>query len=145
MSGGRGSGPSDATVLVLIGVALALGVAIWLWGGVAGLLFGTGWPRIGAGQTFGVLVRLPDRLADPARAWPRPARGRLPGAPGVYATLALLGATAGRQAFAARDGLALMACRPDVALGVAQPRPNSVWPDDVIDLTEALLLRRVPC
>jgi fructose-1,6-bisphosphatase/inositol monophosphatase family enzyme len=58
---------------------------------------------------------------------------------------ALLGATGGRQAFAARDGLALMACRPDIALGVAQPRPDSVWPDDVIDLTEALLLRRVPC
>jgi myo-inositol-1(or 4)-monophosphatase len=58
---------------------------------------------------------------------------------------ALLGATAGRQAFAASDGLALMACRPDAALGVARPRPDAVWPDDVIDLAEALLLRRVPC
>jgi fructose-1,6-bisphosphatase/inositol monophosphatase family enzyme len=58
---------------------------------------------------------------------------------------ALLGATAGRQAFPARDGLALMACRPDVALGVARPRPDALWPDDVVDLTEALLLRRVPC
>jgi hypothetical protein len=58
---------------------------------------------------------------------------------------ALLGATAGRQAFAARDGLALMACRPDEALGVARPRPDTVWPDDVVDLTEALLLRRDPC
>jgi fructose-1,6-bisphosphatase/inositol monophosphatase family enzyme len=58
---------------------------------------------------------------------------------------ALLGATAGRQAFAARDGLALMACRPDEALGVARPRPDTLWPDDVVDLTEALLLRRDPC
>ncbi len=60
---------------------------------------------------------------------------------------ALLGATAGRQAFAAREGLALMACRPDAALAdlaraVAQPRPDTVWPDDVVDLAEALLLRR---
>ena len=58
---------------------------------------------------------------------------------------ALLGATAGRQAFPACDSLALMACRPDAALGVAQPRPDTVWPDDVIDLAEALLLRRIPC
>jgi hypothetical protein len=58
---------------------------------------------------------------------------------------ALLGATAGRQAFAARDGLALMACRRDEALGVARPRPDKLWPDDVADLAEALLRRRDPC
>jgi ADP-ribosyl-[dinitrogen reductase] hydrolase len=59
---------------------------------------------------------------------------------------ALLGATAGRQAFPADQALALMACRPDTALGVARPRPAALWPDDVIDLAEALLLRRrVPC
>jgi len=59
---------------------------------------------------------------------------------------ALLGAAAGRQAFPAHHALALMACRPDAALGVTNPRPDALWPDDVIDLTEALLLlRRVPC
>jgi fructose-1,6-bisphosphatase/inositol monophosphatase family enzyme len=58
---------------------------------------------------------------------------------------ALLGATSGRQAFPARDGLALLACRPDVALGVTRPRPDAVWPDDVVDLAEALLLRRNSC
>jgi hypothetical protein len=59
---------------------------------------------------------------------------------------ALLGATAGRQAFAAHEALALMACRPDAALGVTRPRPDALWPDDMIDLAEALLLlRRVPC
>jgi fructose-1,6-bisphosphatase/inositol monophosphatase family enzyme len=57
---------------------------------------------------------------------------------------ALLGATAGRQAFAASAALALMACRPDVALEVARPRPAALWPDDVIDLAEALLLKRAP-
>jgi type IV secretion system protein VirD4 len=115
MSGGRGSGPSDATVLALIGLALAVGVAVWIWGGVAGLLFGSGWPRIAAGQTFGVLLRLPGRLADPAQAWPRPARERLPDAPEVYATLVLL--TAGAiTLFAAvrRSGLTLRN-RPDGA------------------------------
>jgi hypothetical protein len=58
---------------------------------------------------------------------------------------ALLGAVVGRQAFAARDALALMACRPDAALGVARPRPDGLWPDDICDLAEALLLRRIPC
>jgi fructose-1,6-bisphosphatase/inositol monophosphatase family enzyme len=59
---------------------------------------------------------------------------------------ALLGVTTGRQAFAAHKTLALMACRPDAALGVTRPRPDALWPDDVIDLAEALLrLRRVPC
>ena len=107
MSGGRGSGPSDATLLTLIGLALAVGVAVWVWGGFAGLMFGSGWPRLGAGQTLGVLVRLPDRLADPAQAWPRPARGRLPGAFGVYATLGLLaGAATALGVAASRSGLA---------------------------------------
>jgi len=58
---------------------------------------------------------------------------------------ALLGAAMGRQAFAAREALALMACRPDAALGVTRPRPDTLWPDDVVDLAEALLLRRDPC
>jgi ADP-ribosyl-[dinitrogen reductase] hydrolase len=58
---------------------------------------------------------------------------------------ALLGATAGRQAFTAYKTLTLMACRPDAALGVTRPRPDALWPDDVIDLAEALLLRRIPC
>jgi fructose-1,6-bisphosphatase/inositol monophosphatase family enzyme len=57
---------------------------------------------------------------------------------------ALLGATAGRHAFPPSEALALMACRPDAALGVARPRPDTLWPDDVIDLAEALLLRRHP-
>jgi type IV secretion system protein VirD4 len=117
MSGGRGSGPSDAAVLTLIGLALAIGVAVWMWGGVAGLLFGSGWPQIGAGQTFGVLIRLPGRLADPAQAWPRAARGRLPGAVGVYATLGLLAAGAITLCAAVSEsGLALaLRARPDGA------------------------------
>jgi hypothetical protein len=61
------------------------------------------------------------------------------------AAAALLGACSGRQAFGACDGLALMACRPDAALGVALPRPDMLWPDDVVDLAEALLMRRDVC
>jgi type IV secretion system protein VirD4 len=90
MSGRRASGPSDIAMVTLIGIAVAVGIAVWLWGGVAGLLFGSGWPRIDAGEAFTVVVRLPGTIADPARAWPPAARGRLPGAAGLYAALALL-------------------------------------------------------
>ena len=58
---------------------------------------------------------------------------------------ALLGASVGRLAFAPQQALAVMACRPDAALGVGQPRPDALWPDDAIDLAEALLLRRQLC
>jgi type IV secretion system protein VirD4 len=115
MSGGRGSGPSDATLLTLIGLGLVVGVAVWVWGGVAGLLFGSGWVRIGAAQTLGVLVRLPGRMADPAQAWPRPARARLPGPAEVYATLGLLAIGAfALTAAMSRSGLAgRLRGRPD--------------------------------
>jgi len=57
---------------------------------------------------------------------------------------ALLGAAAGRQAFPVHDALAVVTCRPDAGLGVGRPRPEAHWADDVIDLAEALLLRRAP-
>lgn len=58
---------------------------------------------------------------------------------------ALLGAAGGRRAFTAQQTLAIMACRPDATLGGTRPRPDTLWPDDAIDVAEALLLRRKPC
>jgi type IV secretion system protein VirD4 len=84
----------DVAILAAIGCALAVGVLLWLWGGVAGALFGSGWPHVSAGQLPEVLIRLPTRLGDPAAAWPRLARSQLPNALGCYATLALLTFTA---------------------------------------------------
>jgi type IV secretion system protein VirD4 len=94
MRGERTSGVSDGAMLTLIGGAGALATAVWLWGGMAGLLFGHGWPGVGAGQLPAVMARLPARLAHPAGAWPRHARELLPGPGGFYAALALLGAMA---------------------------------------------------
>src|SRR5581483_5872414 len=86
--------------------ALAVLGALWLWGGVAGALFGGGWIHVSLGQLVGVLIRIPGHLTDPARAWPAPARGHLPGTGGFYAALALLAATAGAVcAVSARAGL----------------------------------------
>ena len=57
-------------------------------------------------------------------------------------TGALLGAAQGRDAFPTNWVRDVMACRPDAALGVKQPRPEEYWPDDVLDLAEALLACR---
>jgi type IV secretion system protein VirD4 len=92
MSANRADGISDVALLVLIGSLLSLAVLVWLWGGIAGAVFGRGWPAVGPGQTLQVLVRLPARLSDPARAWPAAARGGLPGAGAFYGALLLLAA-----------------------------------------------------
>ena len=100
-------GPSDAFMLGLIGLVAGVLALIWLWGGVAGELFGRGWPHVnGPGALLAVLSRLPAHVGDPSQAWPRPARGLLPGPAGAYAALALLAvgaAVIGR--FALRAGL----------------------------------------
>jgi type IV secretion system protein VirD4 len=99
----RREGPSDAAVLFVIGAAAGICALVWLWGGLAGALFGDGWPATHGTTLLGVLVRLPGRLADPARAWPPAARGRLPGPAGFYAALSVLGVGAwGAARIAAR-------------------------------------------
>jgi type IV secretion system protein VirD4 len=101
----RSEGISDRAMITLIAVVTGVAALVWMWGGVAGELFGSGWPRVGGADLLGVLVRLPARLATPAQAWPAPARGRLPGAAGCYAALALTaGVTIGLGLLASRLG-----------------------------------------
>jgi ADP-ribosyl-[dinitrogen reductase] hydrolase len=57
---------------------------------------------------------------------------------------ALLGAADGRSSFPVRWTLPVLTCRPDPALQSARPRPDVYWPDDLLDLTEALLPGRAP-
>lgn len=90
MRGEHRSSVSDAALLAIVGGAAALAGAVWLWGGLAGLLFGDGWPHVAGGQLLTVIVRLPARLTHPAAAWPAAAREVLPGAAGFYAALAVL-------------------------------------------------------
>jgi type IV secretion system protein VirD4 len=106
MTANRSPGISDGAMLILIGVAVTVALAVWLWGGLAGALFGSGWPRISSGQVLSVLVRLPTRLGDPASAWPRSERSLLPGAAGFYAALGLVVAlVTGLSTAATRWGL----------------------------------------
>jgi ADP-ribosylglycohydrolase/fructose-1,6-bisphosphatase/inositol monophosphatase family enzyme len=53
---------------------------------------------------------------------------------------ALLGAALGREAIPARWVLPVLACRPTLDAGAPRPRPAAYWPDDVLELAEALLL-----
>jgi type IV secretion system protein VirD4 len=110
----RSEGISDAAMLALVGVALGVLALVWLWGGIAGTVFGNGWPRAGVSATLTVLTRLPTRLTNPAAAWPVTVRASLPGPGGFYAALGLLISTvasawvalsrAGWTSRGARDG-----------------------------------------
>jgi ADP-ribosyl-[dinitrogen reductase] hydrolase len=57
---------------------------------------------------------------------------------------ALLGAADGRTSLPVRWVMPVLTCRPDPGLHPARPRPDEYWPDDLLDLTEALLLCRTP-
>src|ERR1700679_4021036 len=56
---------------------------------------------------------------------------------------ALLGAAVGRSAWPVAWSLPVLTCRPDAGLGVARPRPEEYWPDDLVDLAEALCSGRL--
>jgi hypothetical protein len=55
---------------------------------------------------------------------------------------ALLGALHGRNAFPSRWILPVLACRPLAEAGAPRPRPMEYWPDDILELAEALLAAR---
>jgi type IV secretion system protein VirD4 len=109
MTGRRSGAVSDAVTLAVIGGAAALCGLVWLWGGLAGALFGRGWPHGGASDVLGVMERLPTRLGAPATAWPRVARAGLPGPTGFYAALALLLLATVALVLVARRGAAALA------------------------------------
>jgi type IV secretion system protein VirD4 len=90
VTGARYEGVSDGAIVMAVAALAALGALVWLWGGVAGAVFGRGWPDVGVGQLLGVAIRLPGRLADPALAWPSSVRSILPGPGGFYGGLGLL-------------------------------------------------------
>ncbi|MGE4045546.1 MAG: inositol monophosphatase [Acetobacteraceae bacterium] len=64
------------------------------------------------------------------------------GADACAVTGALLGCAHGRLGFPVRLVMPVLTCRPDAGLAVPAPRPDLYWPDDLIELAEALLLSR---
>jgi type IV secretion system protein VirD4 len=95
-------GVPDAVLLTIIGGGVAIAGFVWLWGGIAGVLFGRGWPGAAGSDLLETAIRLPARLTDPATAWPAPDRLLLPGVSGFYGALAVLLAVTIGAAVAAR-------------------------------------------
>ena len=90
--------------LVAIGVAaliVVLEAGLWLWAGAAGLLFGSGWPRITPGALPNAIKGVAGHLSDPRQGFPARLRPGLPGPTGFYLTLALLAIVLGLAAAAA--------------------------------------------
>lgn len=87
---------AEPVLAVLLGGLLTLGGLIWIWAGIAGALFGSGWPSQTASQLVTTALHLPSHLSQPRLAWSPAVRGALPTAGGFYAALVLLlGAIAG--------------------------------------------------
>src|SRR6266513_1553402 len=55
---------------------------------------------------------------------------------------ALLGAACGREAIPPRWVMAVLACRALPEAGALRPRPIECWPDDALEVAEALLMAR---
>ena len=112
-------GPGDALLFAVLGALTTVAVGAWVWGGVTGIVFGDGWPRVSAGQLAGVLVHLPAHLADPAAAWPASARHGLPAAAEFYLALGLVVILAG--------ALGLGAARLASHIGLLGGREGARW------------------
>ena len=73
MSRPRAIGSADVVLVTVLAAGLGLSLIVWLWGQLAGLVFGGGWPHVAPGQVPGVLERLPVQV--------RAAGGRLAARP----------------------------------------------------------------
>ncbi|MGH3115031.1 MAG: hypothetical protein ACRDOP_16325, partial [Gaiellaceae bacterium] len=81
--------PLETVGLVALGALVVFGAALWVAGEVSGRVFGGSWPDTGVAEMGGVLARFGGHAADPARAWPAPARELIPGPVAFYLTLVL--------------------------------------------------------
>jgi type IV secretion system protein VirD4 len=82
--------PLETFGLVALGLVVVAGAALWVAGELSGRIFGGAWPRTDPVEMGSVLARFPNHAADPARAWPAPQRGLIPGPIAFFGTLALL-------------------------------------------------------
>lgn len=90
---GRGAGGLSVLDLAAIAAAVlivGLEAGLWLWVGAAGVLFGSGWPRLSPGALAHAIAGVAGHLADPRQGFPARQRPALPGPAGFYLTLALL-------------------------------------------------------
>ena len=84
---------SDGAMLAAIGCMVGVGALLWLWGGLAGVLFGHGWPPVGRRTA----AKRPDQAS-------RTALGPGDGVAGARAALAARAAGVLRGSARARRG-----------------------------------------
>jgi len=87
---GREAAPLELLALVAAGAVGGACALVWASAQVAGRLFGAGGPPVLADDLPAILVRLPEHLADPRRAFPPAAAAALPGPLGFYTALGLI-------------------------------------------------------
>jgi type IV secretion system protein VirD4 len=81
------SGELDGLVLALLLGAVAVAGLGWLWVGLAGMVFGSGWPHLSLASVGMALLHMPRHLSDPRLAFEPRGRAGLPGPTGFYVTL----------------------------------------------------------
>ena len=77
------------------GLLALLDGGLWLWTGVTGVLFGSGWPHLTLGVLWHATSGVARHLSDPRQGFLGSVRAGLPGPAAFYATLLLLAALAG--------------------------------------------------
>lgn len=88
--------------VAVVGLLALVGLGLWLIGQVAGLAAHRRWPAVPLSAAFGLALRMPAHLADPAAAWPVGVRRQLAGPVLFYAVgVTLLAAVAVLAAVAA--------------------------------------------
>jgi type IV secretion system protein VirD4 len=86
----RREGPLDQFLLIIVGILLGATFMLWLTGQVAGFVHSGHWPRMTLSEMGAVVTRVPRHPLDPAAAWPKGARGLLPGPVLFWATFMVL-------------------------------------------------------
>ncbi len=71
-----------AAVLVVV-----LEAGLWLWTGLAGALFGTGWPRLSLNMLWHATAGVAGHLSDPRQGFPAACGRGCPGLPGSTSRL----------------------------------------------------------
>jgi type IV secretion system protein VirD4 len=98
----RQIGPFEVLLLAGGAVLAILEGGLWLWSGVAGALFGSGWPHLTLGTLWHATSGVARHLSDPRQGFARPVRAGLPGPAAFDVTLLLLAIVAGLAAGAVR-------------------------------------------
>lgn len=115
---------NEQLYLALAAALAGLLALLWMTGGVAGVVFGAGWPSVGAADLAATAVRLPSHLGDPRAAWPTEARGAMPGTASVYISGALVaGVLAGIVLGLRRTGISAAS----IGIGRRRRVPTARW------------------